>query len=140
MLVTLMLICAGGCLNPDGSFRDLEGNVLTKTPEEVRQAQQTLLAIKSEAGMLPSMKGGVLFDGNVETISIGPEASTVATLKVVHRISGAFSEGDRLRVQTPSVARGGVLFVEGRRFRVFAVEFDGQLRTWSSAGTVELGS
>ena len=90
--------------------------------------------------MLPSMKGGVLFDGDVEAISIGPEASAIATLKVVHRISGAFSDGEQIRVQTPSVARGGVPFVEGRRFRVFAVELDGQLRTWSSAGTVELGS
>src|SRR5260221_7692431 len=98
-----------------------------------------LLAIKSEADMPPAMQGGVLFDGDVEAISGAPEASTMATLRVVNRISGAFSDGDRVRVQTPGPARGGVRFVEGRRFRVFAVELDGELRTRSSAGTVDIG-
>jgi len=127
-------------MNPDGSFQDLEGNILTATPEEVRKAQETLLAIQEESEMLPSMKGGVLFDGDVEAIESGPASSATATLRVVHRISGPFSDGDLVRVQTPSPETGGVRFIEGRRFRVFAVELDGKLRTWSSAGTVERGS
>lgn len=135
----MTLALASGCLGPDGSIRDTEGNVLTATPEEVREAQDTLLAINSSDDMLPSMKGGVLFDGEVEVVADGAEGSTTATLKVVRVIAGPFAEGDHVRVQTPSVERGGVNFVQGRRFRVFAVELDGELRTWSSTGTVEIG-
>jgi hypothetical protein len=135
--VTLSLIFVLGCMSPDGSFHDLEGNVLTATPEEVRKAQETLLSIQVESDMLASMKGGVLFDGDVEALSTGRDSSATATLRVVHRISGPFGDGDLVSVQTPSPEKGGVRFVEGRRFRVFAVELDGELRTWSSAGTVE---
>lgn len=135
----MTLALTSGCLGPDGSIRDTEGNVLTATPEEVREAQETLLTIDSSDDMLPSMKGGVLFDGEVEGVADGVEGSTAATLRVIRVIAGPFAEGDNVRVQTPSVERGGVSFVKGRRFRVFAVELDGELRTWSSTGTVEIG-
>ena len=134
-----MLAFGNGCLGPDGSVRDTEGNVLTATPEDVREAQEPILAIDSADQMLPSMKGGVLFDGEVESVANGTEGSSTATLNVVRLIEGPFSEGDRVHVQTPSVERGGVRFTEGRRFRVFAIELDGELRAWASTGTVEIG-
>src|SRR5258708_33385415 len=108
VIIALTLFIAGGCLNPDGSFHDAEGNLLIATPEEIREGRQMLLAIKPAADMPPAMKGGVLFDVDVEAISGGPEASTMSTLRVVNRISGAFSDGDRVGGQTPSTPWSGV--------------------------------
>ena len=106
---------------------------------EVLEARTTLLKWNSSQSNLDSMKGGILFDGVVSTVSVDEEGNHAATIQVTKvLIDSEPPMSSTMSVVTPPTNLGGTGFQVTRRYCVYAVKLEGKYQTWAAAGTVAL--
>jgi len=107
---------------------------MRNSPGEVAETRAALKKI-STTNVPRSAAGSVVFDGEVVSRHVNDKFGQPAWQMNADYVYIGMSElsSKDFTVASPTIENGGVVLKMGKKYRILAVNFDGQLYTWRAA-------